>query len=59
MSTEDKSATGPQLATYFIFLFWWLCGIALAKGFWSTCFAICLPPYAMYLLVEKLILLLP
>jgi hypothetical protein len=30
----------------------WLMGIVLAKGFWSTLFAI-FPPYAWYLVVER------
>lgn len=31
----------------------WLVGVVLAKGFWSTVFAVTLPPYAWYLVVEK------
>ena len=31
----------------------WLAGIVLAKGFWSTFAAICVPPYAWYLVVER------
>lgn len=33
----------------------WIAGIVLAHGFWSTTFAITIPPYALYLVVEKLI----
>jgi hypothetical protein len=40
----------------FIVLFTWLAGIAIAKGVWSTIFAVLIPPYAWYLLVEKIIL---
>ena len=31
----------------------WLAGIVLAKGFWLTSLAICVPPYAWYLVVER------
>jgi len=31
----------------------WLAGIVLAKGFWSTAAAICVPPYAWYLVIER------
>lgn len=30
----------------------WNAGIVVANGFWSTFAAICIPPYAWYLLVE-------
>ena len=35
----------------------WLIGIVLSKGFWSCLFAIGIPPYAWYLVVEKVMLL--
>lgn len=31
----------------------WLAGMVLAKGFWSTSAAVCVPPYAWYLVVER------
>ena len=31
----------------------WLMGTAIAQGFWQTTFAVLLPPYAWYLLVER------
>ena len=34
----------------------WLVGIVLTKGFWSCLFAIAIPPYAWYLVIEKLML---
>ena len=37
----------------FLFLVWWLLGIVLAKGFWIVAVAIFFPPYAFYLVVEK------
>ena len=33
----------------------WLAGIFLAKGFWSTFFAVIIPPWGLYLLVERLV----
>lgn len=35
----------------------WLAGIVLSKGFWSCLFAIWVPPYAWYLVVEKVMLM--
>ena len=32
----------------------WLAGIVLATGAWSTTFSITVPPYAWYLVVEKI-----
>ena len=34
----------------------WLVGIVIAKGFWSCLFATIIPPYAWYLVIEKLML---
>ena len=41
--------------TIFLFLIVvpWMMGVVLAKGFWSTTTAICLPPYAWYLVAER------
>jgi hypothetical protein len=38
-----------------IFVAWWLCGIAVAHGFWNIVLAVCLPPYAMILFVQYLL----
>jgi hypothetical protein len=35
----------------------WLAGVVLSKGFWSCLFAIVIPPYAWYLVVEKVMLI--
>ena len=32
----------------------WIMGIVLAKGFWATAAAITVPPYAWYLVAERL-----
>lgn len=34
----------------------WIAGVVIAKGFWSTLFAIYIPPYAWYLFVEQAML---
>jgi hypothetical protein len=34
----------------------WLAGIAIAKGFWYKFFAIIIPMYAHYLVIEQLML---
>ena len=31
----------------------WIAGTVLAKGFWSTSAAVCVPPNAWYLVVER------
>lgn len=33
----------------------WVCGVVLAKGFWSTLFAICLPFWGWYLVTERVL----
>ena len=35
----------------------WLAGIAIAKEFWPVAIAVCVPPYSLYLVVEKVMLL--
>ena len=34
----------------------WIMGVVLAKGFWLTTLSICLPFYAWYLVVEKVMI---
>ena len=31
----------------------WIMGVVIAKGFWTTFFAVTIPFYAMYLVVER------
>jgi hypothetical protein len=33
----------------------WICGIVIAKGFWSTFFAVVVPFWGYYLLAEQLV----
>ena len=41
----------------FIFIMLWVAGIVIAKGFISITFAIFIPPYAWYLIIEKLMII--
>jgi len=38
----------------FLLVLAWLIGIALAKGFWSTFFAIIIPLWGYYLIAEQI-----
>lgn len=40
----------------FILIMAWIAGIVIAKGFWSTFFAIVFMPWGWYLVIEKIIL---
>ena len=42
--------------TRIIATFIWIAGIVIANGFWSTFFAIIMPFWAWYLVVEKLLI---
>jgi hypothetical protein len=33
----------------------WVCGVVLAKGFWSTFFAVIIPFWAWYLAAERML----
>lgn len=37
-----------------LFVITWVSGIILANGFWSTLFALCIPLWALYLVIEKI-----
>jgi len=39
----------------FLAILYWIAGVVLAKGFWSTLLAVCIPFWAYYLLIERLI----
>jgi hypothetical protein len=39
----------------FVLLVGWIAGLVIAKGFWSTTFAIFMPLWSYYLVVERLI----
>lgn len=42
----------------FLFVITWMAGIVLAKGFWLTMGSMFFPPYAIYLVVERAMILL-
>lgn len=44
-----------ELVAILTILFFWLAGIALAKGIFSTTMTIIFPPYAWYLVVELIV----
>jgi len=35
----------------------WIAGIVIAKGFWSTSIACVFPPWALYLLIERILII--
>jgi hypothetical protein len=39
----------------FVLLVGWVAGLVIAKGFWSTTFAIFIPLWSYYLVVERLV----
>jgi len=39
----------------FLAVIYWIAGVVIAKGFWSTFFAIIFPFWAYYLILERLI----
>lgn len=54
--TNIYNVTNPGWAgciSVFIFMVWWFGGIVLAKGFWATLTTIFFFPYALYLVVER------
>jgi hypothetical protein len=38
---------------YLAIIIIWVAGIVIAKGFWTTTFAILLAPFSFYLVIEK------
>ena len=46
--SEDTGAV-----VWLIFTAVWIAGIVLAKGFWSCLAALFIPPWALYLVVER------
>lgn len=47
--------TGNLTAVFCLIV--WIMGVVLAKGFWLTTLSICLPFYAWYLAIEKVMIL--
>ena len=42
-----------KLIAKMVMMISWLAGIVLAHGFWSAAAAVCVPPYAWYIVVER------
>jgi len=42
--------------SHVVILFVWIAGIVLAKGFWSTFFAVLVPFWAIYLVIEQIMI---
>jgi hypothetical protein len=40
----------------FVFFCIWIAGIVIAKGFWSTFFAVLVPFWSYYLVIERIII---
>lgn len=38
--------------TYFLFVLLWISGVVVAKGFFSTLFALIIPFWSFYLIIE-------
>lgn len=53
MASKD-SASVSEVFLLTLIVVTWIMGVVLAKGFWSTFSAIFIPPWAWYLLAEKL-----
>lgn len=53
--SERKSAV--DFTGSLMFIVSWLAGIVLANGALSTVIAICFPPYAWYLVMEKVMMM--
>lgn len=53
MVKVQVTGTGSFLAL--VLLFWWLAGLVMTVGFWSTLFGIICPPWAMYCVVERIL----
>ena len=52
-----SNATWASVFLFLVVIFMWFGGAVLAKGFWSTLFAIFIPPWAFYLTVERLLVI--
>lgn len=51
---DNDSTNAGEVFLLVLIVVTWIMGVVLAKGFWSTFSAIFIPPWAWYLLVEKL-----
>lgn len=52
MSTRNNESNILDSIISLLILISWVVGVVIAKGYWSIFFAVCFPPYAIYLDVE-------
>jgi len=52
MSTRNNESNILDSIISLLILISWVVGVVIAKGYWSIFFAVCFPPYAIYLTVE-------
>lgn len=45
-----------KYVTQLVMIVFWVSGLVIAKGFWSTLAAVCFPPWSWYLVVERLLI---
>ena len=46
----------PKSVWSLVFFIGWVAGVVIAKGFWSTLFAVLLFPWSWYILIEKVLI---
>lgn len=51
---DDEKHMVSATTIMFIIMIFWIAGVVLAKGAWSTIFACFIPFYAWYLVAEKI-----
>ena len=51
-----KLYSSPKSLYKLLFYFSWIAGIVISKGFWSCTFAIFIPPWSLYLFIEKVLI---
>ena len=52
---QGRSVTVNNTIGSVLFFLMWMCGVVIAKGFWSTLAAIFFFPWAIYLFAELLL----
>lgn len=49
----ENSSSVSGVVMFLFFLIWWIAGVVLAVGFWMKTLGVFFFPYALYLVVEK------
>jgi len=52
----NQNNNWPNAILYLMIMITWISGIVIAKGFWSVTFAIIIPFYAWYLVIERILI---